>query len=82
MTKLGLLTAAAALIALSPLAMAQSSNSAVTKSGDFIVAQAQGESQAQLVSPMQEESASEALKWDEREKGTWQEENNQVPKEE
>ncbi|HYL32963.1 MAG TPA: hypothetical protein VEU53_07445 [Stellaceae bacterium] len=78
MTKLGLLTAAAALIALSPPAMAQSSNAAISNSGGFIVAQAQGESVAQLVSPMQaEESVS---KWDEGDKRTWQEENAQVPK--
>lgn len=92
MTKLGLFTAAAALIALSPLAMAQSSNSVSSNGGSFTLAQMQGQSQpqqpqrmqqtqqAQMVAPMHEEMAPEAVKWDAGDKRTWQDENNQVPK--
>ncbi|MDE1904105.1 MAG: hypothetical protein KGI46_09640 [Alphaproteobacteria bacterium] len=74
MTKLGLLTAAA-LIALSPLAMAQSSDPAIPQAGSFLVAQAQDEAQAPA--PMQEQSASEA---EQEDKSSWSEENGQVPK--
>lgn len=59
MTKLGLLTAAA-LIALSPLAMAQSSDPVISHGGSYVLAQAQGESQSEdeMTSPSQEQTAS------------------------
>lgn len=79
MTKLGLLAAAVALIALSPLAMAQSSNPTIAHDGSFIVAQAQGESPAQATSPSEEQQASVS---EEEDEGTWQERNAQLPKDE
>ena len=52
MTKLGLLATTAALIAFSPLAMAQSNTGSLSNSGGFILAQAQSEPiQGQTANP-------------------------------
>jgi hypothetical protein len=52
MTKLGLLATAAALMAFSPLAMAQSNTSSLSDGGRIILAQAQNEPmQGQIVNP-------------------------------
>jgi len=69
MTKLGFLTATA-LIALSPLAMAQSSNPMIP-GGGYMVAQAQGQDMSQ---------ETPAAPYVEKDLPNWQEDNTQVPK--